>query len=165
MNCIGFRVTPNEIYYSILENRSDQYEFVSISNLKIPVSTDLPNQLSFIRNALSTIITQYKISYAGLKLIEGNARGSVNNGLIFRFNVEGVIMELLSNSDIHKYFLGVSSNISSVLNVKKSSPQDMLSQLLDVENYKTGDNKKIKNEHKDSMIVALAAMELGVQYE
>lgn len=157
---IGFRVSPNEIYYAILENTEDGYKFVSISNLKIPVSIDEPGKLSFIRNTVSTILTQYNILYAGIKLIEGNARGSINNALIFRFNVEGVLMELFSNSSIQKYFLGITSNIASVLEVKKEKPQDMLDKLIDVDELVTDDSKKVTGDYKEAMLVALAAMEV-----
>lgn len=158
---IGFRVSPNEIYYAILENTEEGYKFVSISNLKIPISIDEPGKLSFIRNTVSTILTQYNILYAGIKLIEGNARGSINNSLIFRFNVEGVLMELFSNSSIQKYFLGITSNIASVLGVKKEKPQDMLGKLIDVDELFTDDSKKVTGDYKEAMLVALAAMEVG----
>ncbi|WP_312045094.1 hypothetical protein [Anaerotignum sp.] len=162
---IGFRVTPTEIYYSIVANLEEEFEIISISKLKIPVSIDLPSQLSYIRNTISTIISQYQICYAGIKLIEGNARGSINNALIFRFNVEGGLMELFSNSTIRKYFLGVTSNIASVLKVKKGNAQEMLKAVVDIDNYKTDDNKKVSAEYKDAVIVALAAMEVGVTGE
>lgn len=157
---IGFRVSPNEIYYAILENTEDAYKFVSISNLKIPVSIDEPGKLSFIRNTVSTILIEYNILYAGIKLIEGNARSSINNTLIFRFNVEGVLMELFSNSSIQKYFLGITSNIASVLKVKKEKPQDMLDKLIDVDELLTDAGKKVTGDYKEAMLVALAAMKV-----
>lgn len=158
---IGFRVSPTEIYYAIVKDTENGNEFISISHLKIPFSIDDPGKLSYIRNTISTILFQYHISYAGIKLIEGNARASINNSLIFRFNVEGVLMELFSNSSVRKYFLGVTSNISSVLNIKKDKSQAMLDSLIDVSNYTTDDNKKITGEYKEAMLVALAAMEVG----
>lgn len=162
---IGFRVSPTEIYYAIVENTEDSYRFVSISNLKIPVSIDDPEKLSFIRNTVSTILTQYNVLYAGIKLIEGNARGSINNALIFRFNVEGVLMELFSNSSIKKCFLGVTSNIASVLKAKKEKPQDMLDKLVVMDELLTDSNKKVTGDYKEAMLVALAAMEVGENNE
>ncbi len=158
---IGFRVSPTEIYYAVVENAEDGYSFISISNLKIPVSIDGPGKLSFIRNTVSTILTQYNVSYAGIKLIEGNARSSLSNAHIFRLNIEGVLMELFSNSAIHKYFLGVASNISSVLKIKKEKPQDMLDQLINLDGLSTDNKKKITGDYKEAMIVALAALEDG----
>ena len=161
MNAIGLRVSPTEVYYTIIEPSDSGYQIVSISKLIIPKSTDLPNKLSYIRNTFLTIIEQYNIAYAGIKLLEGNARTSINNSMIFRFNVEGVIMELFSNSSVLQYFIGVTSNIASILNIDKASPQEMLSQLVDLSNYKTDDDKTLKDEHKDAIIVALAALEMG----
>lgn len=158
---IGFRVSPDEIYYSIVANKEEGYEIISIANLKIPVSIDVPSQLSYIRNTIGTIMTQYQVCYGGIKLIEGNARVAINNDLIFRFNLEGVLMELFSNSTVKRYFLGMTSNIASVLNVKKGTPPEMLSKLIDIDNYKTDDNKKLGAEYKDAVIVALAAIEMG----
>jgi len=162
---IGFRVTPNEVYYAILKSNDDKYEFISISSLKIPVAIDDPAKLSYIRNTISTIMGQYNILYAGIKLIEGNARTSINNSLIFRFNIEGVLMELFSNSSIEKYFLGVTSNISAILNVKKEKPVEMLNNLIDVDELKTDANKKVTGDYKEAMLVALAAMEVGTKHE
>ena len=162
---IGFRVSPTEIHYSIVENNKDNFTFISISSLKIPISIDDPGKLSFIRNTVSTILAQYGVKFAGIKLIEGNARGSINNALIFRFNVEGVLMELFSTSSIVKYFLGVTSNISSILNIKKDKPQIMLDQILDANDYLTDNDKKVTGEYKEAMLVALAAMEVGLKDE
>lgn len=74
-------------------------------------------------------------------------------------------MELFSNSTIRNYFLGVASNISSVLKVKKGTAQEMLAEMIDIDNYKTDDNKKVSAEYKEAVIVALAAMEVGVAGE
>lgn len=161
MAAIGFRVSPTGIFYSIVENKENHYEIISIGNLKIPTSLDLPNQLNYIRTTLSTILVQYGISFAGIKLMEGNARGTINNGLRFRLNIEGVILELFSNSKIESYILGVTSNIASTLKIDKENPQVMLDKLIDLKDKKTDENKKITSEYKDSMIVALAALELG----
>ena len=162
---IGFRVSPKEIYYAIVESAGDDYEFISIANIKIPNSFDDPAKLSYIRNTVSTLLIQYKVCYAGIKLIEGNARSSLTNTSIFRFNVEGVLMEIFSNSIIENYFLGITSNIASILNVQKDKPHLMLDQLYDTNEIWTDNQKKITIEYKEAMIVALAAMEVGEKNE
>lgn len=162
---IGFRVLPKEIYYAIVESTEDNYKFISIANLKIPNSFDDPAKLSYIRNTVSTLLIQYKVTYAGIKLIEGNARSSLTNTSIFRYNVEGVLMEIFSNSAIKKYFLGVTSNIASILKVQKDKPYVMLDQLCNTDELLTDNNKKVTEEYKEAMIVALAAMEVGQKNE
>lgn len=162
---IGFRVSPSEIYYSIIENKEDTYEFISISSLKIPVAIEEPQKLSFIRNTISTMLLQYKIEFAGIKLIEGNARSSINNGLIFRFNIEGVLKELLSNGQTKNCFLGLATNISSVLSVDKSKPVEMLDMIINTDDLATDSDKKVTSDYKEAMLVAIAALEDGLKNE
>ena len=162
---IGFRVTPSEIFYSIVVNQKDEYEFISISSLKIPVAIDEPKKLSFIRNTVSTILLQYNIDYAGIKLTEGNARSGVKNNSIFRYNVEGVLKELLSNSVTKNCVLGLSTNIAAILNIPKGKPAEMLDSILDTANLKTDVEKKISIGHKEAILVALAALEDGMKNE
>ena len=162
---IGFRVTPSEIFYSIVVNQKDEYEFISISSLKIPVAIDEPKKLSFIRNTVSTILLQYNIDYAGIKLTEGNARSGVKNNSIFRYKVEGVLKELLSNSVTKNCVLGLSTNIAAILNIQKGKPAEMLDSILDTANLKTDVEKKISIGHKEAILVALAALEDGMKNE
>lgn len=162
---IGFRVSPNEIYYAIVVNKEENYEFDSISSLKIPLAIDEPKKLSFIRNTVSTILLQYNIQFAGIKLIEGNARAAINNGLIFRFNVEGVLKELLSNSTTKNCLLGLTTNIAAILEIEKAKSVEMLDLILDTEGIITDSDKKITAEHKEAILVALAALEDGLKNE
>lgn len=159
-NVIGFRVSPCELFYAIVEEHEEEYEFISISSIKIPESIDEPNRLSYIRNIVTTIIEQYNIRFAGIKLLEGNARSSINNGMIFRFNVEGVLKEIFANSSIEAYLLGISTNIASILDVEKKKPVEMLEAFIDINDIKTDSNKKLKTENKESLLVALAAIEM-----
>jgi len=163
MNAIGFRVSPNEIYYSIVRQNGEQNEVLSISSLKIPVSIGVSEQLSFIRKTFDTIISQFDISFAGIKLIEGNARTSISNSLIFRFNVEGVLMELFTNSTVKNHFMGVSSNIASTLSVEKKKPHEMLDDIMDLTEVVSDTGKRITSEQKEAIIVALASLEAGAK--
>lgn len=162
---IGFRVTPAEIFFAIIDNQENDYEFISISSLKVPVSLDEPYKLSFVRNTILTIINQYKIQYAGIKLIEGNARNSINNNMIFRFKTEGVLMELFANSSIKKYFLGISKSIASVLEIETCKTQEMLDSIIDTSILLNDNGKKITGEAKEAMLIGLAALEAGLKNE
>lgn len=163
MNAIGFRVAPTEISYAIVQENGKQNEIISISSLKIPASIGVSEQLSYIRKTFETIISQYDVSFAGIKLIEGNARTSINNSLIFRFNVEGVLMELFTNSTVRRHFLGVASNIASTLNISKQKPLEMLTGVVDLTNVVSDSGKRISTEQKEAILVALAALESGAR--
>ena len=160
---IGFRVSPHEIFYAIVENKDKTYDFISISSLKIPVTLGDPQQLSFIRNTILTILLQYNIEYAGIKLLEGNARSSINNGLIFRCNIEGVLKELLANGRTINCFLGLTTNISAILNIKKAKPVEMIETIVNTEGMVTDSDKKVTTEHKEAILVAIAALEDGLK--
>lgn len=164
-NAIGFRVSPNEIYYAIVGNKEESYELISISSLKIPFALDEPKKLSFIRNTVSTVLQQYNIQFSGIKLIEGNARASINNSKIFRFNVEGVLKEILSNSATQNCVLGLTTNIAAILGIEKTKSVEMLNSCLDTEDVKTDSDKKISAEHKEAILVALAALKDGLKNE
>lgn len=158
MASIGIRVTPNEIFYSIVENEEEGYDIISVSSIKIPKALDTPCKLSYARNTMGTIIKQYKINNAGIKLIEGNARSSFNSNTFFRLNLEGVIQELFANSSVEKYLLGVASNISSILNIKSKPVKEMVVDLGIDDDFKTDDEKKLNDENKESIVVAIAAL-------
>ncbi|WP_195603666.1 hypothetical protein ACSVC9_02890 [Clostridium sp. LBM24168] len=158
MASIGIRVTPNEIFYSIVDENDDEYEIISISNIKIPRALDAPCKLSYIRNTIATIIKQYKITNAGIKLIEGNARASVNSSILFRINLEGVILELFANSTIQKYLLGLASSIASILKIKAKPVKEMSEDLGIDDSYKTDNGKKLNEQNIESLVVAIAAL-------
>lgn len=158
MVSIGIRVTPNEIFYSIVDEQDYGYEIISISNIKIPKALDDPCKLSYVRNTISTIITQYKVTNAGIKLIERNARTSANLSTFFRVNLEGVILELFANSTIEKYLLGIAPNIASILKIKSKPVKEMVKDLGIDDSCKTDNGKKLNEQNKESVVVAIAAL-------
>lgn len=158
MASIGIRVTPNEIFYSIVDEEDDGYEIISISNVKVPKALDDPCKLSYVRNTIATIIKQYKVTNAGIKLIEGNATTSANLSTFFRINLEGVILELFANSTIEKYLLGVAPNIASILEIKSKPVKEMAEDLGIDDSCKTDNGKKLNEQNKESVVVAIAAL-------
>lgn len=158
MASIGIRVTPNKVFYSIVDEEDNGYKIISISNVKVPKALDIPCKLSYVRNIFCTIIKQYKVENAGIKLIEGNARTSVNSSTFFRTNLEGVILELFANSSIEKYLLGLSSNVSSILEIKCKPVKEMAEDLGIDDSFNTDEGKKLNDENKESVVVAIAAL-------
>ena len=75
---------------------------------------DIPRKLSYIRTTLYSLICEYGITNAGLRIVEGNS----NNN--FRINVEGVIQELLANSTVDTYFTGRLDTIGSKFKQNKT---------------------------------------------
>ncbi|RAT10863.1 hypothetical protein A6E27_01395 [Bacillus cereus] len=113
---IGIRVSPTEVYYTILEiNNQGELEYINES-LIIPKALDIPRKLSYIRTSLYSLICEHEIIKAGLRIVEGNSK----NVDTFRVNIEGVIQELLANSTVNYYFTGRLDTIGSKLKFNKS---------------------------------------------
>ncbi|OOB78478.1 MAG: hypothetical protein BEN19_08940 [Epulopiscium sp. Nuni2H_MBin003] len=153
---IGFRVKANEIYYCIVSNNTDDYTIKSISSLKVPILMDIPDKLAYIRNNIITIISQYNVCYAGIKLIEGYE--NLNHTHLFRFNLEGVLIELFSSTIINKYLLCTFNTISTILELTTYNCSDMMREVLDITDYKTDENQEVTLHYQEAILVALAVM-------
>lgn len=116
---IGLRVYSNSnIFYTIIEETDTEYIYISISHLKIPIALNEPERLSYLRNTLLDIISEYQIDKALIRVSESVY--NVTQESIQRFYVEGVILETLASANINKYKLGKIATISSLLGVESS---------------------------------------------
>jgi len=116
MRCIAIRVSPSEIFYAIGEaDRDDSYEY-SLESIIVPKILEIPDRLSYVRNVLQSIVTEQKITYAGLRLSEGNAQSQS----IDRIYLEGVIQEFFSNSSIEVYQTFRIPSLAAKINKKSS---------------------------------------------
>ncbi|AKN30663.1 hypothetical protein Ccar_07395 [Clostridium carboxidivorans P7] len=110
MNSIGIRVTPVKVYYSIVNSDDKEFQVLVCSNLTVPKVLNMPERLGFIRNCLFSIILEYKVKNAGIRILEEAVNYDVE-----AIYIEGVIQELIYNSSIEKYFIGVKSKIALIL--------------------------------------------------
>lgn len=156
MKYIGIRVTSNEIYYSIIEGKESDYNVISISNIKNPNALEVPERLSYIRNLVMTIINQYSIEYASIRVIEGAAMKNVNASMLFRVNLEGVIQEVFAGSSIKEYMLACNKNVSSILNTGSRVIKDISTDLELKDKFKTDSGKVLNEESRESLVVAIA---------
>ena len=110
---IGVRVTPKEIYYSVIENNNGVLEVKSLSKLIVPVSLSTPEQLNFVRKTFKDIIFEFGCNRAGIRITEDSAR-TIS---VERVSYEAVIQELLASSTIEKYLTGKISNMCPRLGI------------------------------------------------
>jgi Holliday junction resolvasome RuvABC endonuclease subunit len=164
MRYIGIRANVQDVYYSILEKIDEKYNIISISNIKVPKALDVPKQLSYIRNTLITIIEQYNIKYASIREIEGFAMSRINKSSLFRINLEGVIQEVFASSPIIEYDLACNSSVKSILNSNSNSILEIADELKLCEKYNTDDLKKLKDENKESVVVAISILKKKGEY-
>lgn len=99
---IGIKISPEEIYYTVSKDINNNKEILFSSRIIVPKALDTPDKLSFIRNTLISVIDQYNVQRASLKVPKKDLR---NNRLIDLLKLEGVMQELLSTSgvEIWKY--------------------------------------------------------------
>jgi hypothetical protein len=159
LSYIGIRVNTNDVYYSIIErNGNNDFNAISISNIKIPKALSVPESLSYIRNTLITIIEQYSIKSASIRVIEGAAMSHVNSNILFRVNLEGVIQEVFAGSSIEEYNLACNVNVASILQTTSKKIKDIADELNLQNKYLTDKHSTLNDENKESLVVAIAML-------
>ncbi len=114
---IGIRVYSNsKIYYSIINETDDEYVYLTISHLNIPLALNEPERLNYVRNTLLDIIDEYNIDSAVIRVQE--LMYGVNESTVQRFYVEGVILETLAGGDISSYKMGKIATLTSLLKIE-----------------------------------------------
>ena len=111
---IGVRASPTEVIYCVFD--SDKSEVITIGKIIIPKSLGVPEQLKHIRLNLLDVLLEYKISEAGIRVLEPTAQ-SIS---IERVQIEGVIQEAFASSNVKTYYIGQISNIASRINIERS---------------------------------------------
>lgn len=157
MKYIGIRAMAENIYYSIIESKDGEYEVISISKIKIPSALPTPEVLSYVRNLLITIIEQYSIEYAAIRVIEPSANVKINESILCRVNIEGVIQEVFAGSNIKEYILARNINSISLLKrkykIEKRSIKEVADELKLKSKYKMDNGKVLTSESKESLAV------------
>lgn len=157
---IGIRVYSNKkIFYTIIEETKDSYNFINIDCLNIPLSLNAPDRLNYIRNTLLDILSEYKVNNAVLRVKE--MVRSVKKYDIERFYVEGVLLETLSDSSVESYDLGQISTLAKHLEIdrsdfKKLSNNEMSFHLIPDK----VDWAKLSKEERESILTCHAALNL-----
>lgn len=152
MRSLGLRVAPKCIYFSVIESNSEMINILTTDVIHVPSALDTPRCLSYIRTTIISIIQEYGITSAGMKVYEGNNQ-NIN---IFRLNMEGVILELLANSSVNRYFAGYLQSIAKRLESNIKEVKETLDgnenplEIDDWENY--------KKEHKEAILTGIATI-------
>lgn len=154
MRSIGIRVSPSEIFYTILEKHENGDFQYTNEVLAIPKALYAPRQLSYIRTTIFSLICEYHITRAGMRTTE-TISPTIS---VFRLNVEGVVQELFSNSTVQEYFTGPLGSMSSLLGSNSKVLKECYKDGVDV--FNVDDWSSMKSSHRESYLAALAAMNL-----
>ena len=160
MTGIGIRVLSNKkIYYSIIEQKGDTYNYISTSHLVVPLAMNKPEKLNYIRNAIVDIIQEYNITCALVRVRERLT--NINNLAVERFYIEGVLLESIAGSSVSKYALGQISSITKHLAIERSDFKKYADNELQFENLPEGlDWNDLTIEERESILSCHAALKM-----
>lgn len=156
MRAIGFRATPTDVYYAIIDGDPGNYTVTALDTVHVPGALLPPNQLHFLRTVLLDVMEDFGVTRAGLRTAENTAP----KRSIFRDNVEGVIQELLATSAVEWYFAGQKARIASLLGY---TDRRIISKYIDGEEtppFATSWGQKNKEE-REAILAACAAINGG----
>nr|WP_297940054.1 hypothetical protein [uncultured Lachnoclostridium sp.] len=154
MNCIGIRVLPKVVYFTVIEYQDNNVSILTVDKLVAPASLEMPDKLSYIRTTMFSVINEYNVSNAWMRRMEDNSQ-NIN---IDRAYIEGVIQELISNCTIEKYFSGKKSQIASYLNMTSKDVEDNFSG--NSNKFSIDDWEQYKKEERESILCALTATQI-----
>ena len=129
VNVLGIRVTPKYIYFAVVNNNDDGIILDVLDKIVIPISMDVPEQLSFVRTTLFSVIREHDIKNAGIRRMEDNLPSKKLSLIIARAYFEGVIQELISNCSVERYSSGRIQTVAKLL----SQPPNVIKKLFDGE--------------------------------
>jgi len=153
LRAIGIRVSPNAVYYAIIEE-GEPFVLLTASSVVVPAALRLPEQLHFIRTTLLDIMAEYEVRRAGIRLTEPNAQSTS----VERLNLEGVVQELLSSSEVESYFAGAIATIAARLGEVDRS---RIKGYFEGEPFFSFDRwAELDREERESIVTAVAATHL-----
>lgn len=131
MITIGIRVAPKEVTFGIYD--SDAQEVINVEGIKIPAAFSTPDALKYLRSNLLDVLREYKVTKAGIRASEPNAR----RPNIDRIQIEGVIQEMFASSEMAAYYVGHISSISARLGILRADFKPFVAgdEEYDVENW------------------------------
>lgn len=158
MISLGIRAKSNEILFCISEKNYKTIEIKTLEKVIVPQALEVPDRLSYIRTTFKTIIMEYEVENAGIRISE-NVQ-SVKSGTIIRMYLEGVLQELLSNCTVERYFAGRKNTIARLLNTDQESVSaycEGILQFCDFDRW----NESYNSQEREAIICAVASLELG----
>ena len=148
MKTIGIRATPKAVTFAIFD--TEQKTVLNVEELKIPAAFPTPAALKYLRSNLLDILREYSVECAGVRVTEPNAQSMS----IERIQIEGVIQEAFSSSDLKFYYVGQISSISKRLGFERTMFKPLVAGDEDpgVENW-----KNMSKEGREAILCAMGA--------
>jgi len=161
MKAIGIRARAKKIVYCVVEEKEENGEIYcyihATEKLIVPQALKMPDRLSYIRTSFESIIKEYGVKNAGIRIAEMSNK--VNSSIIERTYLEGVIQELLSNCSVNKYFSGRKNTAAKLL----KTDQKTISSYMDGKTafYGFEDWNDYSKEEREAIVIGFASLQIG----
>ncbi|MHC9080399.1 hypothetical protein [Bacillus altitudinis] len=163
MHSIGIRVSTKKkeskgkIFFAITEIENQNLRLIRTSCIIIPTSLEVPEQLAYIRTNLLALMKEFKIKFAGLRIVEGSA----NTQIPYRKNIEGVIQELFANSEIKAYDLLLINKFARIFSTSTAEIKSIIEGELDFAGISKEEWKSHPKEIRESILASLSIISWG----
>lgn len=154
---IGFRCTPNKVFYSIVEKNENSFQIINIDRLILPNCLIIPEQLKYIRNNIHDILSEYQVLTGGIRITESYAP-RFKTTFINRIYLEGLILELFASSTLKHYYIGQISNISKYIGIERTDFKKYIDGEKDFDQVEGWNS--LKKEEKESVLTAIGGLEI-----
>jgi hypothetical protein len=119
---IGFRSTAKEVYWAIVEQDSTGLHIRVAEKMRAAKADDFAQKLVDFRSQASSLLKEYGVQTAGVRLAETIARSmgaAAREGAIARNQIEGMLMELIASRGLN-YVYGSGSKLKPLAGGRKS---------------------------------------------
>jgi hypothetical protein len=155
MRAIGFRASPDEVIFNIIDCVEDQSNVIANDKIKIPVSLSFPEKLNYLRKTVRDILFEFNIERAGIRVTESTAQ----TPNITRISFEAILQELICGSTVEKYFVGQIAHITGKLGIDRKDFKK-IAESKEINTCKDIDLSKFNGKQREAILVALASLNL-----
>jgi hypothetical protein len=159
MRAIGLRAAPKTVWYSVVEEPTENEGAIGLlvcQAIPVPDALREPERLRFVRQTIADTIAEYQAARAGIRLAEPIAQRIP----IARLHLEGVLQELLASSPVEAYFYGAIAQIARLLAVDERKLVKQYINGLEFRGISGWD--AMKQEARESVLVAIASLALEI---
>jgi len=120
MTGIGFRVSPSEVFFTVVESTGppDSGDYLDPQILVVPEALDGPDLLRFMRTNLLDILELYEVDHAAVKTADHHQSRSLNTD---RVQLEGIIQEVVASSRVDKYVSGAAPTLAPIQDMSSTN--------------------------------------------
>lgn len=116
---IGIRAGNRGVTFAVFDSTSKSV--VNVEEIRIPAAFSTPDGLKYLRSNLLDVLREFSVEKAGIRVTEPMAKISYPE----RIQIEGVVQEAFSSSNLQSYYIGQISSISARLGIDRDQFKPM----------------------------------------